>query len=175
MAPPASASESHEIRTSDRMKIGTGEFVHAAWRYPRLTSARGRAKSQVGAILTIESRSGPRHSATAKQYCPSSSTVARQSTPGHPAVSSGCAFARNHPPFRRDASRRGMLIRRSCRRISRHRWTRSFPEFMAEVCVSSERARRGNIPPFPRATRNRRGRRSGWHLPSTRCHPESAG
>jgi hypothetical protein len=35
-------------------------------------------------------------------------------------VSSGCALARNHPSFRRGASRWAMLIRRSCRRISRH-------------------------------------------------------
>jgi hypothetical protein len=43
--------------------------------------------------LTIEAKNRLRHhSATAKQYCPSSSTVARHSTPEHDAGGGGRSF-----------------------------------------------------------------------------------
>jgi hypothetical protein len=48
------------------------------------TAIDSSARSQAVAISAIEARDGPRHhSATANEYCPSSSTVARQSTPEH--------------------------------------------------------------------------------------------
>jgi hypothetical protein len=58
---------------------------------------RHRAGSQAIADLPIGARGGLRHHrATAKEYCPSSSTVARQRTPGHderPPGSRSCSVA----------------------------------------------------------------------------------
>jgi hypothetical protein len=61
-------------------------------------------KSPAVADLSIAARDGRlRHSATAKQYCPSSSTGARHSTPGHAAAAKGarlCAVVRSRTTCR---------------------------------------------------------------------------
>jgi hypothetical protein len=75
---------------------GCFDRVFGAFRRSINQPRRRSATSQVVAVLTIEAKNRLRHhGATAKQYCPSSSTAARHSTPAQDAGGGGSSFLRD--------------------------------------------------------------------------------